>query len=337
MKRHKRHHHHHHSRERLLLKCAAAFFGLLLLLSAILLGVNWWERSQGQPQEAEFQLEEKIQYKNKSYVLRDNIETLLVLGLDAKDNASSGSYRNDKQADFLTLLVLDKDTDTCKAIQINRDTMAPVDVLGVNGDRLDTQKMQIALSHTYGTGREVSCRNTAKAVSALLGGVNVQYFVSVSVDAVPLYNDKLGGVPVEIMDDFTSFDPVMKQGETLTLTGEQARLYVQSRQGLDDPTNVHRMERQRQYLQSALQVTKQKLQEDKTFMLSALEELDPYWVSNRTAKGLADLVDQYHIDDPEVFYTIEGTTKMGTEFLEFHPDAESIKEIVVECFYTPVE
>ena len=322
-------------RNRLLLKMGAVFFASMLLLSTALLLLSQWEQNYGADQQDDSIMEERIVYNGQEYVLRNDVETLLVMGLDTFENEDSQSYRNDKQADFLMLLVMDKATNTCKAIQINRDTMASMDVLGVAGDKVDTTTAQLALAYTYGNGREVSCRNTANAVSDLLG-VDIRHFVSVSMSAVPIYNDLLGGVTLTVMDDFTAFDPAMKRGETITLTGEQALRYVRSRQGLDDPTNDQRMVRQKQYLHALVETTDRCIQEDKSFVTEAIRQLDDYWVSDCPATQLEDMMTRYTTNDPETIYTIEGTTEMGEQFLEFYPDADSLMQVVVACFYEPV-
>ena len=324
------------NRKRLLLKAGAVFFAVTLLLSTGLLLVSQWERHFGADESDAPVMEECITYNGQDYVLRQDVETLLELGLDTFENADSASYRNDKQADFLMLLVLDKKDNSCKAIQINRDTMVEMDVLGVAGDRVGTTTGQLALSHTYGNGREVSCRNTANAVAKLLG-VDVRHFVSVSMSAVPLYNDLVGGVTLEVMDDFTSVDPAMVQGQTVTLTGQQALYYVRSRYGLDDPTNQQRMQRQKQYLQGLLDATGRCIQEDKSFVASAIQQMDAYWVSDCPATQLEDMMTRYTANQPKAVHAIQGTTQVGEAFLEFYPDEESIRQIVVECFYEPVQ
>ena len=124
-------------------------------------------------------------------MLKSDVETFLVMGLDkASGTASSDSYNNDKQADFLMLLVFDNATKKCSAIHINRDTMAEVDILGVAGEKIDTVKKQIALAHTYGNGKNVSCQNTADAVSRLLHDVKVNHYISLALDSVAIFNKR---------------------------------------------------------------------------------------------------------------------------------------------------
>lgn len=320
------------SKRRLLLKLCAVLFAAMLLLSAVLIGIDLWERHYATYPEGEVSLADEIVYNGKTYVLNEQVETLLVLGLDTFENEDSQSYRNNKQADFITLLALNKTDNTCKAIQINRDTMAKINVLGVAGDKVGNVTTQIALSHTYGNGKEVSCRNTANAVAQLLG-VEVDHYVSLSMNAVPMYNDMLGGVTLEIMDDFTSVDPTLKPGEEVTLTGAQALLYVRTRQGLDDSTNQHRMQRQKQYLQALLETTDRRMAQDEGFASQAALALTEYMVSDCSANRLEEMATRYVVTAPVAIHTIEGTTEMGEQFLEFYPDADSLKQAVLDCFY----
>ena len=318
------------------LKILAVVLAIVLVFSTALFLLSFWERQHSLFPEREQELEKAMVFEGKEYVLRDRIETLLVLGLDTYENHESDSYNNDQQADFLMLLVMDNQNKTCKAIHINRDTIAEMNVLGVAGESIGTVKKQIALSHTYGNGREVSCRNTANAVSDLLG-VEVDHYLSVTMSAVPLYNDLVGGVSVEILDDFTSVDPAMKQGETVTLTGEQALRYVRSRKGLDDATNNQRMKRQKQYLEALYESSRRSMAQQEDFVSEAALTMADYLVSDCSGNKLEKLLSRFTEHQLDDILTIAGETVEGEEFMEFYPDDNAVKQVVVECFYQPAE
>ena len=91
-----------------------------------------------------------------------------------------------------------------------------------------------------------------------------------------LLNDLVGGVTLEVLDDFSGIDDTLVQGETVTLKGQQALTYVRSRGGLEDSTNLHRMERQRQYLSALQGQLSSKAQSDDGFTLEALLQLNEY-------------------------------------------------------------
>ena len=87
---------------------------------------------------------------------------------------------------------------------------------------------QLAYAHTYGTGMEDSCENMKKTVSKLLGGVAIDYYVSMNVEAIAPLNDAVGGVTVNVVHDFSQVDATIPKG-VVTLKGDQARAFVQSR------------------------------------------------------------------------------------------------------------
>jgi anionic cell wall polymer biosynthesis LytR-Cps2A-Psr (LCP) family protein len=192
---------------------------IVIVLSAMTLlvggifAINSWEKQNTFPTDPDFEVDKTISYNGKTYVYNKNIETFLVIGLDSLgEDVSGDSYRNDKRADFLVLFVFDNDTQRCSAIQINRDTVTEMNILGVAGQKVGTVTQQIALSYSYGNGKEVSSRNTADSVAHLLFDVKVNHYASVTMEAVPLYNDFVGGVELEILDDFTGIDDTLIKG-----------------------------------------------------------------------------------------------------------------------------
>ena len=279
-----------------------------------------------------------IEYNGVEYTPKTNIEPILLLGLDKfGDSSGVDSYNNDMQADFLMLFVFDNDARQCSAVQINRDTMVGVNILGVAGNRVDTQTKQIALAHTYGNGKEVSCRNTADSVSSLLMGVNVNHYISLTMDAVAVLNDLVGGVEVTVLDDFSQVDPSLIKGETVTLKGEQALRYIRVRKGLDNSTNIARMRRQNQYINALYDKLRVKVETDEEFTVQASLQLSESMVSDRSATHLQMLVEKFNEYEFLGIKTIEGEIKTGEEFLEFYPDETSIKQIVLDMFYEPIE
>lgn len=315
------------------LKISAVVLVIILVLSICFFGLEIWEKHFGNFPEKNDALVETLSYNGDDYCLKDNVETMLLLGLDNQSNEDSGSYNNDRQADFILLLAIDNSDKSVKAIHINRDTMAEMNMLGVAGDKIGTIKKQIALSHTYGNGREVSCRNTANAVSKLLLGVNVDHYVSIVMDAVPTFNDLVGGVSVEILDDFSGIDDSLVKGSTVNLSGEQALKYVRTRYGLDDPTNNNRIKRQKQYIEALQKKTHDLIANDKSFVSKTSLAMADYIVSDCSGNKLETLFEKISSYEFEDSINIEGESKMGPQFVEFYPDEDALKAAVIECFY----
>ena len=315
------------------LKYGIIVLSVVFLVSVALLVLNVWDKGRGVFQGQEM-VDETLTYNGEEYELKDNIETFLILGLDKNvGEAVNDSYNNDKQADFLLLLVFDKDAKKTSAIQINRDTMTNINVLGVAGNRINVVNKQIALAHTYGNGRDVSCRNTADAVSELLLGVKVDHYLSLTMDAVPVMNDLVGGVEVNVLDDFTGIDDTLVKGETVTLIGEQALTYIQTRYGLEDSSNTTRMVRQRQYINALYDKFSVLAETDDSFIVDASLKMSDYIISDRSVTQLQEISRKFAEYEFEGVINIEGEATVGVEFMEFYADSDSILEIVVENFY----
>ena len=306
------------------------FFVVAVFLILFLISV-WEGRQQSS---ADSQSDHILVYQGEEYVLKNDLETFLVLGLDKfQDAPVSDSYNNDQQADFLMLFVIDNDAQTVSVLQINRDTMVDVNVLGLNGNKVSTVTKQIALSHTYGNGGNVSCRNTADSVSALLNGMKIDHYFSLKMDAVSVFNDLVGGVTLEILDDFPSEDSTLKKGQTVTLTGEQALNYVRKRQGMEDNSNIARMERQRQYVEALYYQTKYRMENDENFVVDASLQMKDYLVSDRSVTQMQQLANKFQTYEFVEIGTIRGESRVGTQLMEFYADADHVQEIVVQLFY----
>ncbi len=264
----------------------------------------------------------------------EDVESFLILGLDKFEDAiNNDSYNNDQRADFLMLLVFDNSEKKFTAVHLNRDTMVNMNVLGVAGQKIGTVNKQLALAHTYGNGRDVSCRNTADAVSELLNGVKVNHYLSITMDAVPILNDLLGGVEVTVLDDFSGIDDTLIKGETVTLHGDHALTYVRERYGLEDSSNSTRMVRQRQYMTAVYDKAMLKIENDDNFVIEASSKLADYIVSDRSVNQLQEIakkLSQYKFTEIE---TLEGESVVKDGLMEFRPDTDSIDKIVFELFY----
>ena len=306
---------------------------IVILLIGALSFLFIWEKRQGTfpSQEAP----EKFEYEGETYVLKDGIETFLVLGLDKFGNTlPSHSYNNDQQADFLMLFVIDNNAKTISSLHINRDTMTGVNILGLNGNRVDTVTMQIALSHTYGNGKEISCHNAMAAVSKLLMNAKIDHVMSMKMDAVAIFNDLVGGVEVTLTEDFTHLDSSMIKGETVLLRGEQALYYVRSRAGFEDSSNTARMERQRQYIDALYGRVMEAMEKDDSFVIQASLKTADYIVSDCSSAQLQRLSDKFMEYEFTDIRTLDGAAVKGEEYMEFYPTEDSIVKNVVELFYT---
>lgn len=321
------------------IKAAIAISVVVVALTGIALALNQWQRSQVLPVSTEASnkviTEEEpkpIEYNGITYMLRPQLETYLFMGIDVDGPAKGNkSYSGGGQADVQLVLVVDNASQTWQVLQINRDSMVDVQVLGMTGEVLQTQTAQIATAHAYGDGTERSCRNAVTAVSNMLGGKTIDGYLALNMDAVAILNDMVGGVPVTITSDFTMVDPNLREGETVTLQGQQALTFVRSRKNVDDETNLSRMERQRQYL-TALE--EKMSQQDEEFAIRAYDAVSDYMVTDMGSGTVADLGEKMKTYEQLPLLTIAG--KSGTDeegSATYSLDQDSLQQTIVALFY----
>lgn len=277
------------------------------------------------------------EFQGRTYQLKPNLTTLLLIGFDKADDSAQTGYRQGGQADFLLLMVLDHKNRTVHQLHIERDTITNVVVLGLTGKEVGTRRMQICLSHGFGATPESNCVYTLRAVGNLLQGTEIDLYYAVDMRAIDRLNDALGGVTVPIEDDFSAFDPAMVQGTTMTLQGKQAELYVRSRREIGDGTNESRMRRQQCFMSAASEQMRLRMAEDASFadtLLDALEGISHTNMSRGRIINELNRAYQYNILPVE---TLAGEYILGSDgFMEFHADEEAIAEWIIKVFYNPM-
>ena len=278
-----------------------------------------------------------LRYNGGRYIKNDAIETVLLMGLDKYADQAANSL-DGQQADMLLLLVLDRSTGTCTPLHINRDTMCTIYQLDAMGEPFMPLNGQICLAHAYGSGGRDSCRNQVRAVSELLYDMPINHYASVTMDAVGIINNLVGGVTVTVLDDLSALDSALVQGETVTLQGDQALTYVRARVGLADPTNLNRMKRQQQYLTALQQKFTQELAENGDLSRQIVTAVSDDMVSDFTVNSLSSFVDM------ATTYTFTPIREIAGEAVysedrspEFYADEDALYQTVVDLFYLPLD
>ena len=269
------------------------------------------------------------------YYPRQDITVMMVLGIDQSGPVqASNYYRNNGSADSVMLLIFDETNEACTVLYLNRDTMLNMDTLGVRGEYAGTTYGQLALAHTYGSGLEDSCENVKSTLMNFLHGLTVDYYVAMNMDAIPILNDAVGGVTVQVVDDFSNVDPSIKMGE-LTLKGNQVLSYIRTRKNVGDQKNITRMERHKEYVYGFLNKLREKEQEDVNFIVETYDEVAPYLVSDCPISTLSGMLDRYANFALQEIVTLEGENIIGEEYYEFYADEEKLDELTVKLFYAP--
>ena len=283
---------------------------------------------------ADEEIDPVLYYGGKGYKLKKNAESFLFIGIDSfGEPTKSDSYINNDQADVLMLVVVDHDLKQYGIVQINRDTMAELTLIGATGDNLGTGVAQIAFSHTYGTGLNDSCEYTVQAVSTLLMDSVIDHYVSLPMDSIAIINRSVGGVTVTIPYDMTSKDPAFVEGAEVTLDDAQAELFVRSRKGLDEPTNISRMDRQLTYLSAWKVLATQRMNADAGYAINLIGDLSNYMVTDMDLGKLSDLASYLSEYESLGIIKLDGDSRKGDEYMEFYVYDTSIKEAVLSLYY----
>ena len=318
----------------------AALLAVLAVVLVLYGGGRWLEKRAEKP-ETRTQLpqadQETVEVDGVTYRKKSRLTTILVMGVD-HDTQDSYEYRKAGQADFLRLVELDDADKTVQQLQIDRDTITPVTVLGLLGDRYEPVTQQICLGYAFGDGRQTSCEVTVEAVENLLGGQEIDQYLAMGLDGISTLNDLAGGVTVTLEDDFSAADPAMTKGATLTLQGDQAEIFVRRRMDIGEGTNEARMVRQEEYLTQLSAQLESRVQQDQQFTAQVYDALQPYLVTDLAKGQLVNEVWAAKDDTVEPAIALEGEHKVAEDgFTEFYPTEASIQKAVLTLFWEPVE
>ncbi len=274
-----------------------------------------------------------IERDNKKYFPRQDINVFLIMGIDKLGKVeSSGSYRNSGACDVVALAIFDESDKSYRILCLNRDLMLKMPVLGVGGKKAGSVTQQLALAHTYGEGLKDSCENVKTTVSDFLYGLEIDYYVSLNMDAIGILNDSVGGVRVNVTDDFSAVDPTIKKGEML-LNAQQALTFVQTRKGVGDEMNLSRMERHKEYMNGFFEALGTKLDSNSKFAISAMKNVSDYMVTDCSPEVLGTFASRYSDYVLKEIVTVEGINSVGDGYMEFYPDEEKLDSLILRLFY----
>ena len=317
------------------------FFGVILILVLVMIysGLQILESTvlyHGQEQEGTIPSKTIVE-NGVAYFPRQDITVVLVMGIDRFGPVEESEvYTNTGAADVDVLVIFDQAKHKIDMLYLNRDTMLTMPVLGIGGKEAGTYFGQLALAHTYGSGLADSCENTRKAISNFLGGVRIDYYVSMNMDTIAILNDAVGGVTVNVTEDFSKVDSTIGMGE-VTLMGQQAINYVRTRKDVGDQLNLTRIERQKDYIVGFAESFRKKQEANSSFVLSIYEDVEPYIVTNCSAKVLSSLLSKYASFDIGQIVSPKGENVMGEKYFEFYVDKENLHQLVLQMFYAPKE
>jgi anionic cell wall polymer biosynthesis LytR-Cps2A-Psr (LCP) family protein len=153
-----------------------------------------------------------------------------------------------------------------------------------------------------------------------------------NMDAIAIVNDAVGGVTLTVTDDFSEVDPSITRGE-ITLTGEQAWRYVQTRKDVGNQLNLARMERQKQYVTALMEQLHSVEEDSGTFLVEVYEQIAPYIVTDCSVNVVTGLLQRCSDYELKEILSTEGRNIRGEEHYEFYVDENKLDDLILRLFY----
>lgn len=273
----------------------------------------------------------RVHVDGVDYQYNTDLIAVLLMGIDTSGQDMTG------QADFLSLAVFDRENKSIKLIEISRDSMVPVRVFDAVGNDRGWNTQHLALAYAFPGGKEKGCLMTQEAVSKMFRGIPIVYYASANISALPVFHDLVGELTVQIPDDSLEYlDEKLKKGTSLTLTSDNAELFVRSRDTDREYSNTGRMRRQETYMEAYLEKLRTLLEEDFSGTVSRMEDVFSNTMTNiglSEVSSFAEMAMKYRFDPEQDCYTVPGTDHSGTYHDEFHVDEEALQQLVLQIFY----
>ncbi len=280
-----------------------------------------------------------ISHNGQNYRYNKNIRTYLFMGIDTDEpvhkaeNGISGG-----QSDGLFLLVEDRDKGKLSIISIHRNTMTTVKMYDESGEYVGDGTLQICLQHGYGDGERTSCQRTMDCVSNLFFNIPIHGYISLNMGGIGLLNDAVDGVEVTVLQnlDNESRNVHLIEGETKVLNGDEAYVYVRSRDTSEFDSASDRLKRQEQYLNGLLPQMQRKIK-GVTSAASVYKKAEDYLYSNIDYVRMADEMAEMSYDASQDMHSVPGEAVMGDQFEEFRVDEEGLYQLILDVFYDKVD
>lgn len=281
-----------------------------------------------------------VYYEGEKYRYNKNIMTFLFMGIDNDDSfEASEQMGRAGQSDCNFLAVMDTKKRTVKLIGISRDTMTDIAIYDENGEYMRTVQEHLAIQYAYGDGSKKSCELQVEAVSNLMYGLPIHGYCAINLDGIAVLNDAVGGVQLTVKETFHEAGFSFREGDNVTLKGQQAHAYVRYR-GKDFASNNRRIERQKQYLKAFANTLIEQTKKDITVPVKVSQKMKDYMITDISLDQITYLASEllnYSIDLDNI-RSIEGEVIQPEDspYEQFHVDYDALYELILEVFYEKV-
>ncbi len=280
-----------------------------------------------------------ISHNGRYYKYNNQLRTYLLMGID-KDGPAVEVEKgfHGGQSDAMFLIAANAENEKISVVSINRNTMTKIKTLDEFGNDSGEIFSQLCVQHSYGDGRHYSCSRTEEAVSYLFYGIPISGYLSLYLDAIPILNDAVGGVELEVLQEIN--DPArgvyLPQGERRILQGMEAYSYLRLRDINQFDSATSRLRRQEQYIEKYMKKLKTAVAGDASRAAAIYDSVSDYVVTDVDFVNLLTELMSYEYGENQM-YTVPGETRMGEEYEEYYVDDKALYDLIIGIFYKETE
>ncbi|MEY8493429.1 LCP family protein [Lachnospiraceae bacterium 29-91] len=287
--------------------------------------------------------EQYTTYNGKRYKYRQGLVNILCLGIDKGVSMPyiEAGRGNIGMSDAIILVSIDTKRHEVKAIAIPRDTVTEIQTTR-DGELSSKERMQLCIQYAYGISMQQSNELTVDAVSKMLYNLQIQRCCAINFEALPIINDAIGGVDVEVREDIQEWESRLPFGEIVHLEGDLALRFVKVRNKHDINGAALRTERQKQYIEAFIGKAKKVVKKDLTIPFEIFQELqkDGNMCTDLTAEDITFLMPEVlrMSFSSDMVQMLPGESAVSEDgYTVYCMDMDAVKEIVINTFYEEVD
>lgn len=273
-----------------------------------------------------------IIYNNEKMIYNTSILSILFMGIDTKD-----SNNIQGQADFIQLVLLDRENKKIEIIPFSRDTMTEIKMFDISRNDLGWNEQHLNLAYSYGDTKKTGCMLTSQAISRLLGGIPIAYYGAADLNMLSNIQNIVGELELIIPNDsLESINPEWSEGSEITINSDNVEAYLRTRSIHEDFSNNRRMERQKVYLEAYFKKIKEMLNKNTDETVKIIYNNCKDMTTNISLSDIetfAQMILTYDFDIDTNYHLLKGENVVGTNHDEFYLDKTYFRELILKLFY----
>ena len=274
------------------------------------------------------------------YRYKEEMISFLLIGVEPTDEmtaASETALSVSETAGSIFLLVLDTEQNTLSILGIPGDTMTEIAHDDQAGNLPGNNIIPLSLAYAFGDSERKSCELVSKTVSKLLYDLPIHGYLSVSASVIEQLTNAVGGISVKIPQDFADLFPEYKTNATVTMYGNEAVQFVQTR-SMNTDGYLARMERQKQFALAFYYQAKRVMRDHPTLPFTLYQRLSEQIVTDISRNEAVYLASQLLSvsSRADQIQMLDGQSVSGAVSNEFYVSEDALFQWILQTFYTEV-